>query len=90
MTIIEPVSEVERRVWTFVVEQRGGLVCRLREVKTETRASKLHRKWAEKSGWPRGSGRPVAEPTPAKVPESVRAAVYNEIATNLVFTVGYG
>jgi hypothetical protein len=90
VTIIEPVSEVERRVWTFVVEQRAGLVCRLRDVKTETRASKLHRKWAEKSGWPRGSGRPVAEPTPAEVPESVRAAVFSEIANKLAFTVGYG
>ena len=90
MTIIEPISEVERCVWTFVVEQRAGLVCRLREVKTETRASKRHRTWSEKSGWPRRPSRPGAEPMPAEVPESVRAAVHNEIATNLAFTVGYG
>ena len=90
MTITEPISDTERRVWTFVVEQRGGLVCRLREVKTETKPTKLHRKWSERSGWPRGSGRPVAEPTPPKVPEAVQAAVLAEVVASLVFTVGYG
>lgn len=35
-------------------------------------------------------GRPVAEPTPAEVPESVRAAVHSEIANKLAFTVGFG